>query len=122
MAMETGHFAASSTMSGLESEMLGQKNDNGKPMWSLLPFKAVEEIVKVFDFGAQKYCRHNWVHVDDFENRYLSAALRHMAAYGDGEDKDEESGLYHLAHAGACILFLLWKEIKEKDDNDRNKD
>lgn len=102
--------------------MLGQKNDNGKPMWSLLPFKAVNEIVKVLDFGANKYCRHNWVYVDDFENRYLSAALRHLAACGDGEDKDEESGLYHLAHAGACILFLLWKEIKETDDNDRFSD
>jgi len=119
--MENLHFAVSSTTSGLESEMLGYKSDDGKPMWSLLPFKALEEIVKVLDFGAQKYCRHNWMHLYDFEDRYLSAALRHLAAWGDGEEKDDKSGLSHLAHAGACILFLLWKENQSVDNVDSNK-
>lgn len=92
----------------------GTKRDNGKPQWHLLPFCAVNEIVKVLGHGAAKYAPGNWMHVNDFENRYLSAMLRHVAAYGDGEGLDPESGLPHLAHAGACILFLLWKEAQKR--------
>lgn len=85
----------------------GRKFDNGKPDYTLLPWDAVEEIVKVLDFGAKKYARDNWRYVDGGEIRYLAAAFRHMAAYNRGETHDPETGLSHLAHAGCCILFLL---------------
>ncbi len=32
----------------------GRKYDTGKPDYTLLPWDAVEEIVKVLDFGARK--------------------------------------------------------------------
>lgn len=85
----------------------GRKFDAGKPDYTLLPWASVEEIVKVLDFGAKKYARDNWRHVDNAENRYLAAAFRHMAAHAQGEEHDPETGLPHLAHAGCCILFLL---------------
>ena len=29
-------------------------------------------------------------------------------SWRDGEKNDLESGLHHLAHAGCCLLFMLW--------------
>lgn len=90
----------------------GRKYDTGKPDYTLLPWDAVEQIVKVLDFGARKYARDNWKHVSDGETRYLAAAFRHMAAYNRGEKDDPETGISHLAHAGCCVLFLLSLETK----------
>ena len=61
--------------------MSGQKFDSGKPDYSLLPWDAVEDVVRVLDFGAKKYARDNWKLVEDHKNRYLAAAFRHLSAY-----------------------------------------
>ena len=39
----------------------------------------------------------------------------------DGEDKDPESGLSHLAHAACCIMFLLEFEKTHPELDDRYK-
>jgi len=85
----------------------GRKYDQGKPDYTLLPWEAVEEVVRVLDFGAKKYARDNWRYVDNAETRYLAAAIRHLAAHARGEVADAETGISHLAHAGCCVLFLL---------------
>jgi hypothetical protein len=38
----------------------GRKDDSGKPRWSLLPWKQVEDIVKVMTFGSKKYADFNF--------------------------------------------------------------
>lgn len=88
----------------------GLKFDTGKPDYTLLPWNAVEDVVRVLDFGAKKYARDNWKHVADHKNRYLAAAFRHLAAYTQGQETDPETGLSHLAHASCCILFLMAKD------------
>ncbi len=93
---------------------VGVKFDTGKPSPSLLPMKPLLEVVKVLDFGAKKYARDNWQKVSNAEERYLDAALRHLMAFTDGEENDEESGLSHLAHCMCCLLFLLWFRLKNK--------
>lgn len=93
------------------TEPIGRKFDSDKPDYTLVPWDALEEIVKVLDFGAKKYERDNWQHVDNASNRYLAAAFRHLAAVNQGEQMDPESGLSHLAHAGCCVLFLLALEV-----------
>ena len=85
----------------------GMKFDTGKLDYTLLPWDGVEEIVKVLEFGAQKYTRDNWKHVENAEVRYTAAAFRHLIAYNNGEKTDPETGLSHLAHASCCLLFLL---------------
>lgn len=85
----------------------GRKHDTGKPDYTLLPWGAIEDIVRVLDFGARKYARDNWRYVANAETRYLAAAFRHLAAYARGEVTDPETSLSHLAHAGCCVLFLL---------------
>lgn len=93
--------------------MTGIKHDQGKPLWNLLPWKAVEQIVLVLNHGAKKYAPDNWKHVPDARNRYFAALQRHMIQWWEGERLDNESGLPHLAHAGCCLLFLLWFETQE---------
>lgn len=84
------------------------KFDGGKPTPELLPFAALEQVSAVLAFGAAKYAPHNWRKGKGLAwSRLLGAALRHLLAWGRGEDNDAETGLSHLAHAACCILFLL---------------
>jgi len=85
----------------------GQKDDCGKPQWDLLPWAGTEQVVRVLGYGANKYGAENWRKIEAAERRYFSAALRHLAAHARGEKLDSESGLPHLAHAAASLLFLL---------------
>ena len=93
----------------------GKKYDKGKAPWWLFPFDAAEEIVKVLSFGAydKGYGEGNWKVVKNSEKRYFSAAIRHLKAHQRGELIDPESGLLHLAHAGCCILFMIWHTLKK---------
>lgn len=86
---------------------VGRKFDGGKLDYTLVPFEGLDEIVKVLMFGAKKYDRDNWRHVDNAAQRYTAAAFRHLTAYNKGETVDPETGVSHLAHAGCCLLFLL---------------
>ena len=102
---ETGKMAES-TKSTQKAEV-ASKFDGGKVMLELLPWEALIEIAKVLTFGAGKYGAHNWRGTGLSYSRLLGAALRHLSAWAMGEDRDKETGLSHLAHAGCCILFLL---------------
>lgn len=95
--------------------MDGLKLDSCKPRWSLLPKGAVLQIIKVLEFGAAKYAENNWQHVKNGRHRYYDALMRHMNAWWEGEKTDSESGLSHLAHAGCCLLFLLWLDDQQKE-------
>jgi hypothetical protein len=85
----------------------GVKFDQDKPQWTLVPFKALDEVVKVLTIGARKYAPDNWKKVPNARQRYIDAAFRHMSAYAAGEKLDVETGKNHLAHAMCCLLFLL---------------
>lgn len=88
------------------------KFDNGKPDLSLIRREAIEPIATVFQFGAAKYGRSNYLQGGMSHNRLLAAAARHLYAYASGEDLDRESGLSHLAHLGCCVHMLLtYKEL-----------
>jgi hypothetical protein len=109
--------AGDATASGTE----GTKFDQGKAPWHLLPWGAVAVVVSVLDFGCRKYGPRNWEKGMDY-SRLFSAAQRHMTAWFNGEDKDPETGLSHLAHAGCCVLFLLTFTITGKGNDDRPKE
>jgi hypothetical protein len=97
------------------------KFDSDKPRLDLLPTYPLEEIAKVLAAGAVKYSEWNWTNGFKW-SRLSGAALRHLFAHMRGEDKDPETGLSHLAHAGCCILFLIWHERHRKDLDDRHID
>ncbi len=85
----------------------GRKDDQGKARLDLLPFRALERVARVLEYGATKYGEDNWRTVEHAERRYVAAALRHLFAFARGERRDADSGEPHLAHAAACVLFLL---------------
>lgn len=92
-----------------------KKLDQGKLMWDLLPYDAVEQIVDILTFGAEKYGADSWKTVDDAKNRYFAALMRHLVEYKKGNLIDDESGKSHLAHAATNAIFLLWLN-KNSDD------
>lgn len=95
---------------------LGRKFDNSKLRYSLIPLDALQDVVKVLEFGAKKYAPDNWKYVDKAQERYWDAAMRHIVAYKLEDKADSETGLSHLAHAVCCLLFLL-----TLDNQDNNK-
>lgn len=100
------------------------KYDSDKRQWDLLPMDAVEEIVKVLEFGANKYAPNNWKEHGGFKwVRVLNSLRRHLYAFIRGEDNDPETGISHLAHAGCNVLFLLHYTLnREKFSQNDNRD
>lgn len=96
------------------------KHDGSKIRVELLSVPAMEAIAEVMTFGARKYADHNWRKGFAW-SRLIGAAIRHLFAWMRGEDRDPESGLSHLAHAGCCIMFLLESEICSLGRDDRYK-
>ena len=91
-------------------EERGNKNDEGKLRYDLLPSKELEKIVKVLTFGAEKYGAGNWQLVESARERYTAGLMRHLEKYRQGEEIDAESGLEHLAHLATNAMFLMWFE------------
>lgn len=99
------------------AEGKGAKSDNGKIDWTyVFDFTdAIEEIILILMFGAKKYERGNWQHVEDARRRYTAAIFRHVARWYAGERNDDGpggSGRHHLAAAGCCMLFLLAMDLR----------
>lgn len=98
------------------------KFDENKTDWAILPFGAIEEIIKVLKFGENKYARGNFADNGGLNySRLINALMRHTIAFARGEDKDPETGLSHMAHAGCCVIFLL-HYITQKDKFSTNDD
>ncbi|WP_323842601.1 MULTISPECIES: dATP/dGTP diphosphohydrolase domain-containing protein [unclassified Moraxella] len=93
---------------------IGQKHDQAKPRFSLLPQAPLWQVVAVLEFGAGKYGVDNWRNVPNARERYFNACHRHLNAWWAGEMVDGESGLPHLAHAVCCLVFLMWFDGSEK--------
>jgi hypothetical protein len=97
----------------------GLKFDGGKLPYELLPDDAIEEVVKVLQFGAKKYAPRNWEKGIVFSRLY-GAIRRHGVAWFKGEDNDPETGISHLAHLATEALFALAFAIrKTKNVDDR---
>lgn len=88
------------------------KHDSAKPRLSLLNLPFLEEVAHVMDHGAKKYGLDNYMGADpDPVNRFVSAAMRHLWAFLDGEVLDPDSGLPHLAHAAANAMILHRRQM-----------
>lgn len=101
-------------------EIGGTKFDTNKPRLDLVSSKAIIKMSQVLTFGAKKYADHNWRKGFKY-SRLISATLRHIAAYNDGEDLDPETQLSHISHAMCCLMFLSELQETKPELDDRYK-
>ncbi len=111
------HTAKKDEEKGLSVEQ-AKKADAHKAPLGLIPRAALLEEAEVLAFGAAKYDVNNWRKGVAW-TRMSNAALRHIVAWIDGEDFDDESKLHHLAHARCCLGFLLEYAISHPELDDR---
>lgn len=96
----------------------GKKFDEGKAPVDLVCPDFVLELSRVLGYGATKYEPYNWAKGMAW-SRALAAAFRHLYAWMRGEDVDPETGLSHLAHATANLMFLFHFQKFRKGTDDR---
>ena len=84
------------------------KNDKLKLRYDLVPPDTLEGLVEVLTFGSVKYEDNGWRKLKDGKVRYYAALMRHLEAWRQGEQLDEETGESHLSHALCCVMFLSW--------------
>lgn len=82
------------------------KLDKGKVRLDLILPNFIIGIGDVLTFGANKYEENSWQNIPNATNRYYAALLRHILAWRKGEKLDKESGLAHIKHAAANLMFL----------------
>jgi hypothetical protein len=97
----------------------GPKDMEGKPEWAVLPYDALEHVVKVFEFGAsnKKYGQPFTYRAGITYSKLFSATIRHLLAWWQGETLADDSKCHHLAHACANCLMLLSMMDKTQYDN-----
>ncbi len=95
--------------------------NSGKLRWSLVDFDALDDMVKVLEFGAKKYDDNNWKKGLKTPEIFESI-MRHLVAYMRGEDIDLESGLPHTGHILCNAMFLSYMQKYKSDFDTRTKD
>jgi hypothetical protein len=93
------------------------KHDEGKIRFDLIPPQPLWDLAEVYTIGEQKYSARNWEKGLPW-GRVFAAVMRHLWAFWNGEDVDEEDGLSHLAHAawGCFALLEYLRTHRELDD------
>lgn len=79
---------------------------------------ALMEVGTVAGFGGDKYERYNFAKGYKWSLSF-DAMQRHLLAFWGGENRDPESGLFHLAHAAWHCLALLTFVMRGKGTDDR---
>lgn len=85
-------------------DLIGAK----KPDFSKIPWSAMVGVAQCMGNGATKYGPFNWRTEGQKVGcmTYLSASIRHIVAYLDGEDNASDSGMNHLDHAISGLLVF----------------
>ena len=98
----------------------GDRFNDGKIDYTLLPPEAMDLAAKVFMYGSTKYDDFNWC--KGLKYRTILASLkRHLRAFEYGEDMDEESKHSHVAHICCNIFMLAFMTENRTDLDDRFK-
>lgn len=109
----------------------GLRFNEGKTRFDLLEPYAIEQLAKVFTYGAKKYAPNNWLKGQDW-SKMIASMKRHINEFEKGNDYDfdptctdcatggctNHTGLFHMAHAAwnAMALVSYYKHRPENDD------
>lgn len=69
-----------------------------------MPLSRLDGLIAVGTYGAQKYERDNWLHVEGGLHRYYEAVGRHVRDVLKGDWTDAESGCVNLGHIAWGVL------------------
>lgn len=101
-------------------EPKGLKYDSNKPPLAYIPIAALWAEGEAFAYGAKKYDAWNYKN-GIAVTRTLSAAMRHIGQFLEGEDNDKESGAHHLGSARANLAMALHTLANHPNLDDRFK-
>lgn len=104
-----------------EYKDLATRHNEGKLKWSLVDFKSLEPMVRVLEFGAEKYEVDNWkkgLKVTEI----IDSCYRHLADLRDGLIVDNDSGLPIVGHLQSNLMFLQWMLKNRPELDDRPND
>jgi len=99
----------------------GKKDDGGKPRWDLLPPDAMDELVRLYTAGADKYGEYNWAKGMSW-SRVFAAMMRHAWSFWRGENLDTDpvgAKQHHMASVAWCALTLLAYTLRKAGTDDR---
>lgn len=96
------------------SEKSLRYNEN-KPKWSLVHYESLVPMIRVLEFGAEKYAPENWKKGLDLKE-ILESMQRHLAAIMDGKEFDSESGISHMGHIQCNAMFYNYHKDKKEFD------
>jgi len=97
------------------AEEKGLRYNIGKPKWSLVHYNSLIPMIRVLEFGANKYTAENWKKGLD-KKEILESMQRHLAALMDGETIDMESGESHIGHIQCNCMFYNYFDKPEGND------
>ncbi len=93
-----------------EKKQLGNKEagrfDDGKVRHDLIPAWAIEELARVYTYGAEKYDDNNWWKGMKW-TKVMGPLERHYNKWKRGSVIDRESGVYHLAQVAWNAIALM---------------
>lgn len=97
----------------------GAKDDSGKVLAGLLLdfSRALNEVAAVGTFGAQKYTRGGWQEVENAEQRYTDALMRHLLKT-QAEVIDPETGFTHWASVAWNTLAVLELALRKAEEEE----
>lgn len=103
-------------------ESTGAKRDNeGKLRWTLLDTTVFADVVRVLEYGAEKYGIDNWKKGFKWST-IINSTIRHLNAFWfKKEDNDPETNLSHMAHVACNVYFMLWHIANKKELDDRTE-
>jgi hypothetical protein len=103
----------------------GGKKELKNERFDLIDTPFLRELSKVCNFGAviKGYGEDNWRKGFEFKHS-IAAMQRHLHCFIENHDRDEESGLHHLAHAAwHCMVLMEYSSnAKYKQFDTRIKD
>lgn len=91
-------------------QLTGGEKGSKPERYDLIPPTAMDEVARVYGYGAGKYANRNWERGYDW-GLSIAALHRHIKAFERGENYDSESGCHHLAHATFhCLLLMTFQD------------
>jgi 5'(3')-deoxyribonucleotidase len=97
----------------------GKRFNEGKTKHSLTPPFAQEQYARVLTEGAKKYGNNNWQKGMSW-SKVIDSLKRHIIAFENGIDYDEETGCLHMAHimCNAGFITEYYEIYPEGDDRE----